>query len=97
MGVDYYRNTRVSTPDGLHARSSRPGYVHLGVVTHKDSSSRGDVESLQRTEKDPAIWFADALGVGNQDGIKQRQERQAFQLATLHSNRAIRNQPEPQA
>jgi hypothetical protein len=67
------------------------------MVTDKGSLSGIGVESLQGTMKNPAIWFADTLGVRNQDGVKHRCESQAFQLATLHSNGAICDQPELEA
>ena len=47
--------------------------------------------------ENPPIWFADTLGIGNQDGVKRGFERQAFQLATLHSNRTICDQSELEA
>ena len=65
------RDTRwVSTPNGLHARRSCSRHIYFGMVAYKDSLSGIGVESLQRTVKDLAIWFADALGIGNQNGVK---------------------------
>jgi hypothetical protein len=62
------------------------------VISDEDSELGPRTEALQRTPKDFRIWSADTLGVRNQDGIKDRRERQAFQLAALHANGSIRDQ-----
>ena len=59
------------------------------MVTDKDSLSGIGVESLQCMVTNLTTWFADALGVGNQDSVEQRRESQAFKLATLHSNKPL--------
>ena len=67
------------------------------MITHKDRSSGIGVESLQCTVKDLAIWLVDALGLGNQDGVEHGRKGEAFQLAALHANGAIRDEAELQA
>jgi hypothetical protein len=91
------RQRSVPAPNSLHPRLSRAIHVHFGVVSDKDSVLGARVQALQRAAKDLGIWFANPFGVGNQDGIKGRCECQAFQLAALHANGPVRDQPEPES
>ena len=67
------------------------------MVAYEDSLSRIGVESLQCPVKDLAIWFADALGIRNQNSLKQGRQSQALQFATLHADGAVCDQPELEA
>ena len=56
----------------MHACSSCSSHINFGMVADEDSLNGSGVESLQCTVKDLAIWFADALSIGNQNGLKQK-------------------------
>ena len=81
-------------PYSLHPCASRPRHVHIRVVSYEDGSIGHRAEALQGTAKDLWMWFADAFGVGYQDGVEGRLERQALQFPALHSDGSIRDQPE---
>ena len=51
--------------------SSCSRHIYFGMVAYEDGLSGIGVESFQCTVKDLAIWFADALGIGDQNGVKQ--------------------------
>jgi len=67
------------------------------VVSHEDRSIGHRIEAIQGTAKDLGIWFADALGIGYQNGVKGRLESEALQLPALHSDGSICDQPKLEA
>lgn len=94
VGLDHSRDSRVTTPNRVHARGSRACDVHFRVISDKDRSGGIGMKSLERALEDPWIGLADALRRRYHDGVKCRGERQTFHFSTLHGNRAIGDQPQ---